>query len=177
MAHTRKPSSNETSATYRKPPRDLRMLLVQAMAYYPNQNIPEATAVVYLKEWERIAERHGDRFEAATWNVIRRSDFFPLPNAISAECESMKREKFFSGPSIHIWECRLCFTRQASVDAQDCHKCHGHRFEQERLTPEKETSVDMKRYHESIRTNPERFVKIGDLFREAAANVLRRRRG
>lgn len=54
-------------------------------------------------------------------------------------------------------------------------RCGGSPYDMDRLTPDPVTDVEMKRYHERIRSNPEEFVRVADIFREAHANVAARK--
>jgi hypothetical protein len=48
-----------------------------------------------LLAWRQIADKYGmNRFQNALWNVLRRSEFFPLPKAIEDECEAIRRQSF-----------------------------------------------------------------------------------
>lgn len=83
------------SPTSKPQPGDLKMLMAQAVAFFPNQTLPPGTPDVYMLAWKQIADQYGaHRFQNALWNVLRRSDFFPLPKAIEDECEVLRRESW-----------------------------------------------------------------------------------
>jgi hypothetical protein len=74
---------------------DLKVLMAQAAAFFPNQTLPPGTPDVYLLAWRQIADKYTmNRFQNALWNVLRRSEFFPLPKAIEDECEAIRRQSF-----------------------------------------------------------------------------------
>jgi hypothetical protein len=125
---------SRTSQTSKPQVGDLKVLMAQAVAFFPNQTLPPGTPDVYLKAWMQIAEKSGpERFQNALWNVLRRSEFFPLPKAIEDECEHIRRESFGG--------------------KQD----------------------EMIEYRRDIQRHPERYVKVGDIFAEATANVARKK--
>ncbi len=107
---------------------------------------------------------------------MRRVDFFPLPHVLADECEVIRKATWMPAPTLHVWQCEVCGTRQASERAERCHKCSTSHLDMRKLTSEVITDVEMKRHHERVRTNPEEFVRVADLFREAYANVERRKR-
>jgi hypothetical protein len=92
------PYSNDrdrTSQTSKPQQGDLKVLMAQATAFFPNQTLPPGTPDVYLLAWRQIADKYGmNRFQNALWNVLRRSEFFPLPKAIEDECEAIRRQSF-----------------------------------------------------------------------------------
>jgi hypothetical protein len=150
--------------------------MAEAVAYFPNQRIEKLTQTLYLKEWKDIADRYSlQRFESALGNVLRRSQFFPMPHTLQAECEDIRKQTWVVSPSLHVWQCDVCGTTQASERAESCMLCKASHMDMVRLTPETTSDVDMKRYHERIRSNPEEFVRVADLFREAYDNVARRK--
>lgn len=166
----------KTSKTYKTSHVDLTRLMAEAVAWFPNQRIEKMTQGVYLQEWKAIADRYSlQRFEDALKQVLRSSDFFPLPRALETECEAQRKASWTPAAEIHVWECGSCDTRQASERAENCHKCHAIHLDMHRLTGEATTDVEMKKYHDRIRTNPEEFVRVDDIFREATANVARRK--
>jgi hypothetical protein len=115
------------------------------------------------------------RFEEALKAVLRRVDFFPLPHALLAECEALRKSSWIAKPSDHIWECEVCATRQASQTAERCHFCGASHLDMRRLTPEAITNMEMKRYHERIKSHPEEFVRVKEIFRTAYENAARRK--
>jgi hypothetical protein len=152
--------------------------MAEAVAWFPNQRIEKMTQGIYLKEWRELADRYSlQRFDDALKNVLRRVDFFPLPNILQVECEELRKASWTPGETLHVWLCEICDTTQASERAERCHKCGGSQLNMSKLTSEVTTNVEMKRYHERIKTNPEEFVRVGDIFKEAEANVARRKKG
>lgn len=86
---------SKISQTSKPQPGDLKVLMAQAVAFFPNQTLPPGTPDVYLMAWGQIAQKYGEnRFQNALWNVLRRSDFFPLPKAIEEECEALRRQSW-----------------------------------------------------------------------------------
>jgi hypothetical protein len=89
------PYSNDrdrTSQTSKPQQGDLKVLMAQATAFFPNQTLPPGTPDVYLLAWRQIADKYGmSRFQNALWNVLRRSEFFPVPKLIEDECEAIRR--------------------------------------------------------------------------------------
>jgi hypothetical protein len=124
----------ETSGGSKMPAGELKVLMAQAVAFFPNQTLPPGTPDVYMLAWRQIAEKYGaQRFQNALWNVLRKSEFFPVPKAIEDECEAIRR--------------------------------HSYGGQQD----------EMEQYRLDIRRHPERYVKVGDLIKEAEANVARRK--
>lgn len=162
--------SKRTLKTSRISHGDLTRLMAEAIAWYPNQRIEKLTQTLHLQDWKLIAEKHSlERFETALKTVLHRVDFYPLPRVIEDECEALRRQTWQYKPTMHVWECEACHTTQASERAENCCYCKGSSLNMKRLTSEPDTNVEMKRYYERIKTHPEDFVRVGDIFKEVMA--------
>jgi hypothetical protein len=150
----------------------LGKLMEQARDFFPSQEIPDGTAEVYLRVWiEIVAKYKMQRFEVALWNVLRRSQFFPLPYAIEEECLQTKiMASELPGTRMKVFECPACHHRLASLDrVTKCQECGA---EVKMVYDGRGGSdVEMKRFHERQRTNPEDFVSIAEIMKDALARV------
>lgn len=70
--------------------RSLHVMMRQARALKPNQDIPEDTAVMYALEWAEMVQKYGLKtFRDALLRALRESQFFPDPAAIRERCEAL----------------------------------------------------------------------------------------
>jgi hypothetical protein len=144
----------------------LMMAMAQAQAYYPNQALPKGTPEVYLTAWKETANRYGsDRFAIALWNVLRRSDFFPLPQHIEDECRFLKAQTTISAANMEVWRCESCHTnygcRKAPVGG--CQKCGALTLRQ---IARREPEFNHAAYMRDVRANPQNYVRVSDVIRE-----------
>lgn len=68
-----------------------------------------------------------------------------------------------------IYECRLCKTTQAGQHPHACVRCGGWTD-----CIHTDTKFDHTAYMRGVREHPEDFVRIGDVMREAVANLAKR---
>lgn len=67
--------------------RSLHVMMRQARALKPNQDIPEDTAVMYALEWAEMVKKYGlNTFKESLLTVLRDSQFFPDPATIREAC-------------------------------------------------------------------------------------------
>ena len=152
-------------------------LMSQMRDYYPGQTLTEGTVAVWMEAWEPIVAKYGlDRFTNALWNRLRASDFFPLPQHIADECSNLKiMASELPGTRLRIYRCTACaYSFAAETQPHACQECGSPLAF---AAGGSDSSAEMRRYHEEIRTRPENFVRIEDLFREAYENVARRQAG
>lgn len=169
MSARRLSGGNGATQRLTQPLNELGMLMKQAKAFFPNQEIEEGTSDLYLKAWGEIAGKYKmHRFETALWNVLRKSAFFPLPYAIEEECRETKiLAEELPGSRMKVWHCPACGYRCAGQRLPDrCKECsaammlHG--------DPADSTPVEMRKFYERQKTHPEEFFSVAELAEELA---------
>ena len=69
----------------------LTRLMAEAIAMKPNTELQDATTDLYLVAWEDLVTEYGqDRFRAALWKALRKTEFFPSPNMIETFCLELR---------------------------------------------------------------------------------------
>lgn len=75
--------------------RSLHVMMRQARALKPNQDIPEDTAVMYALEWAELVRMFDlETFRDALLKALRESAFFPDPSEIRAHCKVIGDRKY-----------------------------------------------------------------------------------
>ena len=65
----------------------LALMMTQAQARYPNQQLPEGTPEMYAIEWQQMTEKYGlPIFRDGLLKAIHESQFFPDPKVIRDYC-------------------------------------------------------------------------------------------
>lgn len=73
---------------------ELLLLMSQAQAAKPNQEVLPGTADMFLQAWEELVAEVGmERFQAGLWKALRKTAFFPQPFEIEAACNELKAEE------------------------------------------------------------------------------------